>query len=140
MANVPAVSQTLRNSPVVVEKYVTLAATSGTSVGPAVPAGTLVMAAGLEVLQTVPDITTYTVNITDGTTTFGSALNIDNVPAFTVRAGTTAGLVAAADTIDAVTSITGSPGTIRARIWALVVPVGNESVRPADEVKRDQLS
>lgn len=133
-------SQTLRHSPVIVERFVTLPAASGTAVGPAVPAGTLVLAAGLEVLQTVPDVTTYTVNITDGTTTFGSALNIDNVAAGTVRAGTTAGLVAAADTIDAVSTISGSPGTIRARIWALVVNVAEDSARAADEVVRDQLA
>jgi hypothetical protein len=140
MANVLTISQTLRSSPVVVEKYVTLAATSGTSVGPSVPAGTLVLAAGIEVLQTVPDITTYTVNVTDGTTTFASAVVLDNAAAGTVRAGVTPGFVATADTIDAVTTISGSPGTIRARIWALVCTVGNDSARAADEVDRDQLA
>jgi hypothetical protein len=124
---------------VVVERVVTLAATSGTAVGPAVSAGTLVLAAGLQVLQTVPDITTYTVNITDGTTTFGSALNIDNVAANTIRVGTTPGLIAAADTIDAVTTISGSPGTILARIFAVIVDV-TESVKAAEVADRDVLA
>ncbi len=133
------ISQSLRHEPILVERFVTLPATSGTAVGPSVGAGTLVLAAGLEVLQTVPDITTYTVNITDGTTTFGSSLNIDNVPAGTIRAGTTAGLVATADTIDAVSTISGSPGTIRARIWALVCDVQDTS-RPAEAADRDVLA
>ena len=133
------ISQSLRHEPILVERFVTLPATSGTAVGPAVGAGTLVLAAGLEVLQTVPDITTYTVNITDGTTTFGSALNIDNVPAGTIRAGLTPGLVAAQDTIDAVSTISGSPGTIRARIWALVCDVQDTS-RPAEAADRDVLA
>lgn len=133
-----AISQSLRNQAYVVEKYVTLAATSGTTVGPAIPAGSLVLAAGVEVYSAVPDITTYTANITDGTTTFASAVVLDNVPAGTIRIGTTAGLVAAADTVDAVTTITGSPGTIAARIFAVVVDV-NESVLKGEAADRNTL-
>lgn len=134
-----AISKSLRSSAIVVEKYVTLAGTSGTTVGPAVPAGTLVLAAGVEVLDTVPDVTTYTLDVTDGTTVFANDVSFDNVAAGTIRVGTTAGLVAAADTIDAVTTISGTPGTIRARIFAVVVDV-NESVRQAAEVDRDVLA
>lgn len=134
-----AISQSLRNRAVVVERYVTLPATSATTVGPAVPAGTLVLAAGIQVLQTVPDIATYTANVTDGTTTFGSALVLDNIAANTIRVGATAGLVAAADTIDAVTTISGSPGTIRARIFALCADL-TASVFKAEEVDRDVLA
>jgi len=63
-----SISQSLRNSAVVVEKYVTLAATSGTTVGVAVPAGTIVLAAGFENFTAVADVTTYTLDVTDGTT------------------------------------------------------------------------
>lgn len=134
-----AVSQSLRNQAYVVEKYVTLAATSGTTVGPAVPAGSLVLAAGVEVLQTVPDVTTYTLDVTDGTTVFANDVSFDNVAAGTIRVGTTAGLVASADTIDAVTTISGSPGIISARIFAVVVDV-NDSVREAEAADRDTLA
>ena len=134
-----AISQSLRNRAVVVEKYITLAATSGTTTGVAVPAGTLVLAAGVEVLDTVPNITTYTANVTDGTTTFASAVDLDAAAAGTIRIGTTAGLVAADDTIDVVTTISGSPGTIRARVFAVVVDV-NDSVREGTEVDRDVLA
>ena len=132
-------SPVLQRKPVVIEKFVTLGATSGTVVGPAVSAGTLVLAAGIEVLSAVPDITTYTVNVTDGTTTFANAVSIDAAAKGTIRVGTTAGYVAANDTIDAVTTISGSPGAIPARIFALVVDV-NGAAQGADEVDRDQLA
>lgn len=134
-----AASQSVKNHAKVVEKVVTLAATSGTAVGPAIPAGTVVLSAGIEVLQAVPSVTTYTVNITDGTTTFGSALNINNTAAGTIRAGFTAGLAAVNETVDAVTTISGTPGTIRARIWAVVADVNNEFTAPGI-VDREQLA
>jgi hypothetical protein len=134
-----AISQSLRSRAVVVEKYVTLGATAGTTVGPAVPAGTLVLAAGVEVLQAVPDVSVYTANVTDGTTTFASAVVLDAAPANTIRIGTTAGFIAVDDTIDVVTTITGSPGAIRARVFAVIVDV-NDSVREGDAVKRDVLA
>lgn len=133
------VSQSLRHEAIMVEKFVTLAATSGTTVGPAVGAGTLVLAAGIEVLSAVPDVTTYTIDITDGTTVFANDVSVDAAAKGTIRAGTTAGLVAAADTIDAVTTISGSPGAIPARIWALVVDL-NDTSRQAESADRDQLA
>lgn len=134
-----SVSQSLRNQPYVIEKYVTLAATSGTTVGPAVPAGTLVLAAGFENLAAVPDVTTYTVAVGDGTTTFMAATSFDAAAVNTIKAGTTAGLVAAADTIDATTVISGSPGTIAGRIWALCVEVDASVIKGA-AAARNQLA
>ena len=133
-----SISQSLRNSAVVVEKYVTLAATSGTTVGVSVQAGTIVLAAGFENFTAVPDITTYTLNVTDGTTVFANSLNFDNTAAGSVKAGVTPGFVAAADTIDVVTTISGSPGTIAGRVWAVIVDV-NGSVAQAASVDRNLL-
>jgi hypothetical protein len=134
-----AAVQSLRNKAYVVEKDVTLAATSGTAVGISVGAGTLVLAVGFQNYTTVPDVTTYTMNITDGTTTFASALNFDNTAANTIKVGTTAGLVAAADTIDVVTTISGTPGTIRGRVFALVVDVNADWATPG-AVDNDTLA
>jgi len=134
-----SISQSLRNSAVVVEKYVTLAATSGTTVGVAVPAGTIVLAAGFENFTAVADVTTYTLDVTDGTTVFANDLNFDATAAGTVKAGVTPGFVAAADTIDVVTTISGSPGTIAGRVWAVIVDV-NGSVGQAASVDRDILA
>jgi hypothetical protein len=134
-----ALSQSLRNKAVLVEKFVTLATASGTVVGPAVPAGSVVLSAGIEVLATVPTVTTFTVAASDGTTTFMAATSISNTAAGTIKAGVVPGFVSAADTVDAVLVISGSPGAIPARIWALIADV-NDSVLPAAEVDRDTLA
>jgi hypothetical protein len=134
-----AISQSLRNRAVVIEKYVTLGAAAGTTVGVAVPAGTLVLAAGIELLDTVPDVTVYTADVTDGTTVFANDVVLDNKAAGTILIGTTAGLVPAADTVDVVTTITGAPGAIRARVFIVAIDV-NESVREGTEVTRDVLA
>jgi len=134
-----ALSQSLRNRAVVLEKYVSLPATAGTTVGVSVPAGTLVLAAGIELLDTVPDVSVYTADVTDGTVVFANDVVLDNSAAGTIRVGTTAGFIAAADTIDVVTTITGAPGIIRARVFVVAIDV-NESVREGTEVARDVLA
>jgi hypothetical protein len=134
-----SIVKSLRNRAFVVEKDVSLAATAGTTVGISVGAGTLVLAVGFQNYTVVPDVTTYTMNITDGTTTFASALNFDNTAANTIKVGTTAGVVAAADTIDVVTTITGSPGVIAGRVFAVVVDVTADYPAPGT-VDRDTLA
>jgi hypothetical protein len=131
--------QSLRNRAVVVEKDVSLAATSGTTVGISVGAGTLVLAVGFEPYDAVPNITTYTLDITDGTTVFADDLNFDNTAAGVIKVGSTAGVVAAADTIDVVTTISGSPGVITGRVFAVVVDVNADWDVPGS-VDRDQLA
>ena len=134
-----AISQSLRSKAIVIEKAVSLAATSGTTVGVAVPAGTLILAAGFEPSVAVPDVTTYTMDLTDGTTVFANDLNFDNTAAGTIKVGTTAGIITTADTVDVVTTISGSPGVITGRVFIVAVDV-NESVRAAAEVDRDVLA
>lgn len=133
-----AISQSLRNRAVVIEKYVTLGATSGTTVGVSVPAGTLVLAAGIEVLEAVADVSAYTADITDGTTVFANDVSLDAATAGTIRVGTTAGLVSAADTVDVVTTITGSPDPVKARVFVVAIDV-NECVREGTIATRDQV-
>lgn len=134
-----ALTKALRNSAIVIEKYVDLPASADTTVGVSVPAGTLIIAAGFEPSEAVPDVTTYTMDITDGSTVFANDLNFDNTAAGTIKVGTTAGLVSAADTIDVVTTITGSPGIISGRVFVVAVDV-NESRLQAAEVDRDTLA
>ena len=124
---------------IVVEKDVSLAATSGTTVGMSVPAGTMVLAVGFENYTVVPDVTTYTMNITDGTTTFASALNFDNTAANSIKAGFTPGVVLATDTIDVVTTISGSPGVITGRVFAVIVDVADQNRAPGG-ADRDTLA
>lgn len=131
--------QSVKNQAILVEKYVDLAATSGTTVGISVPAGTLVLAVGFEPSEAVPNVTTYTMDITDGTTTFANDLNFDNTAAGTIKVGTTAGLVTAADTIDVVTTIDGSAGVISGRVFAVIVPVTKNAAKIAS-ADREQLA
>jgi len=137
-----AISQSLRNRAVVIEKFITLPVASATVVGPSVPAGTLVLAAGVEVLAAVSGLpTTYTVAASDGTTTFMAATSIISAAINTIKAGVTAGLVAAADTIDAVVVVSGTAPatTTAARMWAVIIDV-NDCVGQAAEVDRDTLA
>lgn len=131
--------QSLRNRAYVVDKEVSLAATAGTTVGISVGAGTLVLAVGFQNYTVVPDITTYTMDITDGTTVFANDISFDNTAANTIKIGSTAGVVAANDTIDVVTTITGDPGVIAGRVFAVVVDINEDWAAPG-EVDRDQLA
>ena len=131
--------QSLRNRAVVVEKDVSLAAASGTTVGISVGAGTMVLAVGFEPYVVVPDVTTYTMDITDGTTVFANDLSFDNTAAGVIKVGSTVGVVAANDTIDVVTTIDGAAGIITGRVFAVVIDVNSGWDVPG-EVDRDQIA
>ena len=134
-----AKSTSLTSKAYLVEKTINLGTASGTVVGPAVGAGTLVLAAGVELIDAVEDITTFTVAVADDTTTFMAATSVDAGSAGDIKFGTQTLGVTAADTIDAVTVIDGTTAGSSARVWAVVVDV-NEATRGADEVDRDTLA
>jgi hypothetical protein len=135
-----AKSTSLLSKAVMVEKQVELPTSTGTVTGPAVAAGTLVLAAGVELIDAM-DSADYDVTVTDGTTTFMAATAVDSGSAGDFAFGTqTQGIIAAADTIDVTGTATASPAaTVTARVWAIVVDV-NEATRGADEVDRDYLA
>jgi hypothetical protein len=134
-----SIAQSIRPVPVLLEKDVTLAATSGTAVGISVPAGVVVLAAGFQNYAAVADVTTYTLDVTDGTTVFANDLNFDAAAANTNKGGVTPGFVATADTIDVVTTISGTPGTVAGRVWAVVIDA-SAGTRSAASVDREQLA
>lgn len=129
----------IRPTPVLLEKDVSLAITSGTTVGISVPAGCVVLSAGFQNYTVVPDVTTYTVAVTDGTTTFMAATSFDAAAANTNKGGVVPGFVAAADTIDVVTVISGTTGIIAGRVWAVVIDA-SAGTRAAASVDREQLA
>jgi glycine/serine hydroxymethyltransferase len=135
-----AKSTSLLSKAVMVEKEVELPTTTGTVTGPSVGAGTLVLAAGVELIDAM-DSADYDVTVTDGTTTFMAATAVDSGSAGDFAFGTqTQGVIAAADTIDVTGTATASPAaTVTARVWAIVVDV-NEATKGADEVSRDYLA
>lgn len=133
-------STSLLSKAYMVEKEIELPTASGRVAGPTVGAGTLVLAAGVELIDAVDDVTSYTVAIDDETTTFMAATSVDAATAGTFVYGTqTQAVIAAEDTIDAVAAISGSPAAATARVWAIVVDV-NEATRGAAEVDRDTLA
>lgn len=135
-----AKSSSLLSKAYLVEKTINLGTASGTVEGPSVPAGTLVLNAGVTLVDAVEDITTFTVAVSDGSTTFMAATSVDAGSAGDIKFGTqTQGVIAAADTIDAVTVISGTTAGSSARVWALVADI-NETTRAAAEVDRDTLA
>ena len=134
-----SIVQSIRPQPVLLEKDVSLAITSGTTVGISVPAGCVVLSAGFQNYTVVPDITTYTVAVSDGTTTFMAATSFDAAAANTNKGGVVPGFVAAADTIDVVTVISGTTGIIAGRVWAVVIDA-SAGTRSAATVDREQLA
>jgi len=135
-----AKSTSLLSKAIMVEKEVELPTSTGTVTGPTVAAGTLVLAAGVELIDAM-DSADYDVTVTDGTTTFMAATAVDSGSAGDFAFGTqTQGIVASEDTIDVTGTATVSPAaTVTARVWAIVVDV-NEATQGADEVDRDQLA
>ena len=135
-----AKSTSLLSKAVMVEKEVELPTTTSTVTGPSVGAGTLVLAAGVELIDAM-DSADYDVTVTDGTTTFMAATAVDSGSAGDLAFGSqTQGIVAAADTIDVTGTAGASPAaTVTARVWAIVVDV-NEATKGADEVSRDYLA
>ena len=135
-----AKSTSLLSKAVMVEKEIELPTSTGTVTGPTVGAGTLVLAAGVELIDAM-DSADYDVTVTDGTTTFMAATAVDSGSAGYFAFGTqTQGVIAAEDTIDVTGTATASPAaTVTARVWAIVVDV-NEATKGADEVSRDYLA
>jgi len=135
-----AKSTSLLSKAIMVEKEVELPTSTGTVTGPTVAAGTLVLAAGVELIDAM-DSADYDVTVTDGTTTFMAATAVDSGSAGDFAFGTqTQGIVASEDTIDVTGTATVAPAaTVTARVWAIVVDV-NEATQGADEVDRDQLA
>jgi hypothetical protein len=136
-----ALSTSLKSKTYMVEKTVTMGIASGTVVGPAVPAGTVVSSAGIEFNAAAGSAgTSYTVAVGDGTTANLAAVTAQAKAAGTVLGGVVPSFVAAADTIDAVQAISGSGlVAVEARIWAVVTDV-NPNTLDAAEVSRDTLA
>ena len=133
-----ALSSSLKSKAYMVEKTTTLGVASGTTVGPAVPANTMVISSGIEFVTAAGSAgTSATVAVGDGVTANLAAVSMQAKAAGTILGGVVPSFVSAADTIDAVLAVSGS-GLVAAtvRIWAVVVDC-NENTKDAAEVARD---
>jgi DNA-binding transcriptional regulator LsrR (DeoR family) len=133
-----ALSTSLKSKAYMVEKTTTLGVASGTTVGPAVSANTMVISSGIEFVTAAGSAgTSATVAVGDGTTANLAAVSMQAKAAGTILGGVVPSFVSADDTIDAVLAVSGS-GLVAAtvRIWAVVVDC-NENTKVAAEVARD---
>jgi hypothetical protein len=136
-----ALSSSLKSKAYMVEKTTTLGIATGTTVGPAVLANTMVISSGIEFVTAAGSAaTSATVAVGDGVTANLAAVTMQGKAAGTILGGVVPSFVSADDTIDAVLAVTGS-GLVAAtvRIWAIVVDC-NENTKTADEVDRDTLA
>ena len=135
-----AKSTSLLEKAYMVDATVELPLAGGTVTGPTVGAGTLVVAAGVELIDAV-DSADYDVAVSGGGLTFMATTAVDSGSAGDFACGTqTPGVIASEDTIDVVATATASASAdITARVFAIVVNVGDAS-RTANEVDRDQLA
>lgn len=135
-----ALSTSLKSKAYMVEKTTTLGVASGTTVGPAVSANTMVISSGIEFITAAGSAgTSATVAVGDGVTANLAAVSMQAKAAGTILGGVVPSFVSADDTIDAVLAVSGS-GLVAAtvRIWAVVVDC-NGNTKNAAEVDRDLL-
>lgn len=133
-----ALSSSLMSKAYMVSKTTTLGIASGTTVGPAVAANTMVISSGIEFITAAGSAgTSATVAVGDGVTANLAAIDMQAKAAGTILGGVVPSFVSSADTIDAVLAVTGA-GLVAAtvRIWAVVVDC-NENPKAAAEVARD---
>ena len=133
-----ALSTSLKSKAYMVELTTTLGVASGTTVGPAIPAYSMVISSGIEFVTAAGSAaTSATVAVGDGVTANLAAVDMQGKAAGTILGGVVPSFVSSADTIDAVLAVTGA-GLVAAtvRIWAVVVDV-NANTKAANEVVRD---
>ena len=132
-------SQTVAKLARLVEKEVTLPASSGTVEAIALPANCLVLSAGVVTTQAIAGSTGYTIDLSVGSADVVSALDIQAAAlnAITTEAAVPVG-VTANDTLDVVATVTGTATAGKVRVWALVIDM--TAPIAATDVDRDQLA
>ena len=132
-------SQTVAKLARLVEKEVTLPTASGTVEAISLPAGCLVLSAGVVTTTAIAGSTGYTIDLSVGSADVVSALDIQaaTVGTITTEAAVPVG-VTAADTLDVVATVTGTATAGKVRVWALVIDM--TAPIAATDVDRDQLA
>lgn len=132
-------SQTVAKTGRIVEKEVTLPTASGTVEAVSVPANSVVLAAGAVVTEAVAGSSAHVFDISIGSSDIATALNVQSASLgdILVEASTPIATTSA-DTVDVVSTVTGTGTAGKVRIWALVLDMTAPTA--ADEVDRDQLA
>ena len=132
-------SQTVAKGARLYEAEVTLPTASGTVTAVSIPANSLVLSAGVVMTQACAGSSAHVADLS-----IGSA---DIVTAIDLQAGSVGSIITEAavpqgttvdDTIDVVSTVTGTGTAGKARVWAVVIDM--TAPRTADEVDRDTLA
>jgi len=132
-------SQSVAKGVRVYEAEVTLPTASGTVTAISIPANCLVLSAGCVVTEACAGSSAHVADLSIGSADIVTALDLqagslnDIITEAAVPQGTTA-----ADTIDVVSTVTGTGTAGKVRVFALVVDM--DAPRTADEVDRDTLA
>ena len=132
-------SQTVAKGARLYEAEVTLPTASGTVTAVSIPANSLVLSAGVVMTEACAGSSAHVADLS-----IGSA---DIVTAIDLQAGSVGSIITEAavpqgttvdDTIDVVSTVTGTGTAGKARVWAVVIDM--TAPRTADEVDRDTLA
>lgn len=132
-------SQTVAKGARLYEAEVTLPTASGTVTAVSLPANCLVLSAGCVVTEAVAGSTAHTADLSIGAADVVTAINLqsaslgDIVTEAAVPQGTTV-----ADTLDVVSTVTGTGTAGKVRVWAVVIDMSAPIA--ATEVDRDVLA
>lgn len=132
-------SQSVAKGVRVYEAEVTLPTASGTVTAISIPANCLVLSAGCVVTEACAGSSAHVADLSIGSADIVTAIDLqagslnDIITEAAVPQGTTV-----ADTIDVVSTVTGTGTAGKVRVFALVVDM--DAPRTADEVDRDTLA
>lgn len=131
-------SQTVAKVGRLVEAEVTLPTASGTVTAVTVPANSVVLAAGAVVTEAVAGSTAHVFDISIGSSDIATALNVQSASLNDILVeACTPVATTAEDTVDVVSTVTGTGTAGKVRIWAMVLDM--TAPIAADEVARDQI-
>lgn len=131
-------SQTVAKVGRLVEAEVTLPTASGTVTAVTVPANSVVLAAGAVVTEAVAGSTAHAFDISIGSSDIATALNAQTASLGDILVeACTPVATTAEDTVDVVSTVSGTGTAGKVRIWAMVLDM--TAPIAADEVARDQI-
>ena len=132
-------SQTVAKGARLYEAEVTLPTASGTVTAVSIPANSLVLSAGVVMTQACAGSTAHVADLSIGSADIVTAIDLQagSVGSIITEAAVPQGTTAD-DTIDVVSTVTGTGTAGKARVWAVVIDM--TAPRTADEVDRDTLA
>ena len=134
-----ALSNTVAKLARIVEAEVTLPTASGTVTAVSVPANSVVLAAGAVVTEAVAGSTAHAFDLSIGSSDIATALDVQSASLGDILVEACTPIATTADdTVDVVSTVSGTGTAGKVRVWALMLDM--DAPVAADEVARDQLA